>query len=79
MDYSIDPLDGVARTICAMADEVDAAAVVMAGHKHSTWVEFMLGSVTNYCSHHCHKPVLVLHPASAGCQAAALPVSDSSS
>ncbi|KAK9828007.1 hypothetical protein WJX81_008304 [Elliptochloris bilobata] len=45
--------DSIGNVICRKADEVDAAAVVMASHTRSKLTEFVLGSVTNYCTHHC--------------------------
>ena len=43
--------------IIKKALEYDAAAVVMASHNKGPIAEFFHGSVTNYCSHHCPKPV----------------------
>ncbi len=42
--------DSIGNVICRKADEVDAAAVVMASHTRSKLTEFVLGSVTNYCT-----------------------------
>ena len=42
--------DSIGNVICRKAVEVDAAAVVMASHTRSKLTEFVLGSVTNYCT-----------------------------
>lgn len=60
VDYGTDPLGAIGNSVCTLADSLDAAAVVLAGHRHSAWVELMLGSVTNHVIHHCNKPVVVL-------------------
>mmetsp|Transcript_355 Transcript_355/g.944 ORF Transcript_355/g.944 Transcript_355/m.944 type:complete len:430 (-) Transcript_355:66-1355(-) len=51
----------VGDAIVLKAEEVDAAAVVMASHGKSSLAEFFLGSITNFCTHHCTQPVVVLH------------------
>jgi len=51
----------VGDVIVGKAEEVNAAAVVMASHNKSSLAEFFLGSITNFCTHHCTKPVVVLH------------------
>lgn len=47
----------VGDAIVLKAEEVDAAAVVMASHGKSSLAEFFLGSITNFCTHHCTQPV----------------------
>lgn len=42
--------DSIGNVICRKAVEVDAVAVVMASHTRSKLTEFVLGSVTNYCT-----------------------------
>jgi nucleotide-binding universal stress UspA family protein len=45
------------------AHEVGASSIVMASHSRGFFEEFVLGSVTNYVTHHCTDiPVVVLHP-----------------
>mmetsp|Transcript_38582 Transcript_38582/g.109113 ORF Transcript_38582/g.109113 Transcript_38582/m.109113 type:complete len:451 (+) Transcript_38582:278-1630(+) len=51
----------IGDVIVELAEECDAAAVVMASHNKSPLAEFFLGSITNFCSHHCPKPVVILH------------------
>ena len=53
--------DSIGNVICRKAVEVDAVAVVMASHTRSKLTEFVLGSVTNYCT--CaHHTLLRKHP-----------------
>lgn len=53
--------DSIGSIICKRADQLNAAAVVMAKHNRGPIKEFFLGSVSNFCTHHCNSPVLVLH------------------
>jgi nucleotide-binding universal stress UspA family protein len=46
--------------LCKKAEELQAASLVMASHNKGRMVEFFLGSVTNYCTHHCKRPVTVV-------------------
>jgi structural maintenance of chromosome 2 len=53
--------DTIGAVICRRADAVNAAVVIMAKHTRGAIKEFFVGSATNYCTHHCKQPVLVLH------------------
>jgi len=53
--------DTIGAVICRRADAVNATVVVMAKHTRGAIKEFFVGSATNYCTHHCKQPVLVLH------------------
>ena len=52
--------DSIGSVVCRKASDLGAAALVMASHTKSKLQEFFLGSVTNYCCHHCVCPVLVV-------------------
>ena len=52
--------DSIGSVVCRKASDLNAAALVMASHTKSKLQEFFLGSVTNYCCHHCVCPVLVV-------------------
>ena len=52
--------DSIGSVVCRKAKDLGAAALVMASHTKSKLQEFFLGSVTNYCCHHCSAPVLVV-------------------
>eukprot|EP00798_Chlamydomonas_sp_ICE-L_P021503 gene21503-28484_t len=53
--------DSVGTVICERADQLNAGLVVMAKHNKGAIKEFFIGSSTNYCTHHCKSPILVLH------------------
>mmetsp|Transcript_18762 Transcript_18762/g.40353 ORF Transcript_18762/g.40353 Transcript_18762/m.40353 type:complete len:161 (+) Transcript_18762:164-646(+) len=53
--------DSIGSIICKRAEQLNAAAVVMAKHSKGKLQEFFVGSVTSYCTHHCKSPVLVMH------------------
>ena len=53
--------DSIGNVLCKKAQDLHAAAMVMASHSRSTLQHFFLGSVTDYCTHHCLLPVLVVH------------------
>ncbi|KAF8060065.1 Zeaxanthin epoxidase [Scenedesmus sp. PABB004] len=53
--------DSIGALVCRRAEQVGAVAVVMAKHSRGAIKEFFVGSVTNYCAHHCKQPVLILH------------------
>eukprot|EP00951_Prasinocladus_malaysianus_P028112 scaffold255039_cov47-Prasinocladus_malaysianus.AAC.1 len=44
--------------IISKAEEVNAAAVVMAAHSKSPLMEFFMGSISNFCIHHCSRPLI---------------------
>ena len=45
--------------VCARADTLGAAAIVLSKHNKGKVAEFFLGSVTNYCTHHARHPIVV--------------------
>lgn len=53
--------DSIGNVVCQRAEALAVVAVVMAGHSKSKVGDFFMGSVTNFCTHHCKKPVLVVH------------------
>eukprot|EP00884_Botryococcus_braunii_P002094 jgi/Botrbrau1/11886/Bobra.126_2s0019.1 len=52
--------DSIGNVVCRKVDELKATALIMASHSKTKLQEFFLGSVTNFCTHHCRKPVLVV-------------------
>ena len=54
------------RVICDIADEIDAAAVVVGARGLSRVGSVLLGSVSNAVMVHCSKPVLVVPHATSG-------------
>ncbi|KAI7843165.1 hypothetical protein COHA_003149 [Chlorella ohadii] len=56
--YEIDT-DSIGNVVCKKAEELEAAVTVLARHSKSKLQEFFLGSVSNFCVHHCKRPVLV--------------------
>jgi hypothetical protein len=58
--YEIDT-DSIGELVCRKAAQLGAAAVVLARHDRGRVKEFFLGSVSNYCIHHCRQPVVVHH------------------
>lgn len=52
--------DSVGFAVCQRAENLNAIAVVMAGRNRSRTGDFFLGSVTNFCTQHCKKPVLLV-------------------
>ncbi|PRW33715.1 adenine nucleotide alpha hydrolase [Chlorella sorokiniana] len=56
--YEIDT-DSIGNVVCKKAEELEAAVTVLARHSKSRLQEFFLGSVSNFCVHHCKRPVLV--------------------
>lgn len=52
--------DSVGNTICKRAKDMKATAIVISSQSRSKMQEFLLGSITNYCTHHCQQPVLVV-------------------
>jgi hypothetical protein len=53
--------DSIGAVICRRADQLNAAAVVMAKHNKGRIKEFFVGSATVYCTHHCKSPLLIMH------------------
>jgi Universal stress protein family len=52
---------GVGDRICEIADDKQAAAVIVSAHRKSMLSEFMLGSTSNFLVHSCARPVVVLY------------------
>ena len=52
--------DSVGFAVCQRAEALNVVAVVMAGRNRSRTGDFFLGSVTNFCTQHCRKPVLLV-------------------
>jgi nucleotide-binding universal stress UspA family protein len=46
--------------LCKKADELDAAAIVMARHARGRVAELFLGSVTTYVTHHAKRATVVV-------------------
>lgn len=53
--------DSIGNVVCQQADALAVVAVVIAGHRKSQTGAFFMGSVTSFCTHHCKKPVLIVH------------------
>lgn len=53
--------DSIGAILCKRAEQLQAVAVVMAKHNKGAIKEFFIGSVTNYLTHHCKSPVVVMH------------------
>ncbi|KAG1670773.1 hypothetical protein FOA52_014001 [Chlamydomonas sp. UWO 241] len=53
--------ESIGAVVCKRAAQLNAAAVVMAKHTRGSIAEFIVGSVTSYCTHNCASPVLVMH------------------
>lgn len=52
--------ESVGHVLCKKADELDAVAICMATHNKGRMAEFFLGSVTQYCTHHSKRPVIIV-------------------
>lgn len=50
----------VGHIICEKAADLSAAFVLMGNHNKGPLTEFFIGSVTQYVTHHCKKPVVVV-------------------
>lgn len=53
--------DSIGSLICSRAEQLEAAAVVMAKHTRGRISEAFIGSVTNYVLKHCHSPLFTVH------------------
>jgi nucleotide-binding universal stress UspA family protein len=59
--YRTDLTDGgVAGRLMEIADEIDAAMIVVGRRGKGGFAELMLGSVPHQLSHHCRRPVLIV-------------------
>lgn len=52
--------ESVGHVLCKKADELDAVAICMASHNKGRMAEFFLGSVTQYCTHHSKRPIIIV-------------------
>ncbi|MBK5287297.1 MAG: universal stress protein [Acidimicrobiia bacterium] len=50
----------IGARLCALAEEQDAAMLVVGSHGHRAIVDVLLGSVSSYVAHHSPCPVLVI-------------------
>ena len=50
----------VGEVVCERAEELGAAAIVMAPHGRGRVKEWFVGSVCNHCLHHSKTPVVVV-------------------
>jgi nucleotide-binding universal stress UspA family protein len=52
--------ESVGHVLCKKADDLDAIGIVMASHNKGRMAEFFLGSVTQYCTHHAKRPIIIV-------------------
>eukprot|EP00878_Enallax_costatus_P017120 GHUV01017975.1.p1 GENE.GHUV01017975.1~~GHUV01017975.1.p1 ORF type:complete len:161 (+),score=47.40 GHUV01017975.1:79-561(+) len=52
--------ESVGHVLCKKAEELDAVGIVMASHNKGRMAEFFLGSVTQYCTHHSKRPIIIV-------------------
>ncbi|CAK0784164.1 hypothetical protein CVIRNUC_007367 [Coccomyxa viridis] len=52
--------ESIGTVLCRKAESLDAAAIVVSCEARSRLQEFFLGSITNFCTHHSKRPVLVV-------------------
>ncbi|GLC52279.1 hypothetical protein PLESTB_000604400 [Pleodorina starrii] len=52
--------NSVGHVICTKAEELKAACVLMGSHNKGPVAEFFMGSVSQYVSHHCKMPVVIV-------------------
>ena len=53
--------DAIGRVVCQKAEQLNAAAVVLAKHRTGRLKEMVMGSVCKHCVQHCPKPVIIVH------------------
>lgn len=51
--------DSIGELLCRKAEELDAAVMVLSQHDKTRVQQIFLGSVSNYCTHHCKRSVIV--------------------
>mmetsp|Transcript_25221 Transcript_25221/g.54824 ORF Transcript_25221/g.54824 Transcript_25221/m.54824 type:complete len:162 (+) Transcript_25221:155-640(+) len=52
--------ESVGHIICQKAFDLNATAVVMGNHNKGPVREFFMGSVSQYITHHCKRPVIII-------------------
>ena len=52
--------NSVGHVICMKAEELKASCVLMGSHNKGPVAEFFMGSVSQYVSHHCKQPVVIV-------------------
>lgn len=50
----------VGHIICQKAEEIHAACILMGNHNKGPLAEFFMGSVSQYVTHHCKVPVVIM-------------------
>ncbi|MEO1387066.1 MAG: universal stress protein [Cyanobacteria bacterium J06634_6] len=60
----VHPRGMVGATLCEVAKVADASLLVVGSHQRRGMAEIMLGSTSNYVTHHSPCSVLVVHPQS---------------
>ncbi|XP_060191675.1 universal stress protein A-like protein [Lycium barbarum] len=60
-DVELDVFEGDARNVlCEVVDKHHAAVLVMGSHGYGTFKRAVLGSVSDYCSHHARCSVMIV-------------------
>lgn len=52
--------ESLGHIVCEKAEELKATLVVMGNHGKGKVAEFFRGSVSQYVSHHCKRPFLIV-------------------
>jgi nucleotide-binding universal stress UspA family protein len=52
--------ESVGHVLCKKAQELSAVAIVMASHNRGKMSQLLVGSVTQYATHHSKVPVVVV-------------------
>ncbi|KAL5206707.1 hypothetical protein ABZP36_034916 [Zizania latifolia] len=61
VDVSYEVLEGDARSVlCEAVDRHHADVLVVGSHGYGAWKRAVLGSVSDYCSHHAHCTVMIV-------------------
>lgn len=61
-------------SICEAAEQSKADAVVVGSRGHGALKRLVLGSVSEYCAHHCPMPVIIVRPNKIGQPEHAVPM-----